>query len=221
MGCIESKKTIEAISDGDIKLVCSLDVFGDKQRAAGGGLKELDTRAPDDATTTTAAATRKPKSKMKYDPRVTAKYEMKGTMGEGSFTSVVWVENRQTKQPYAIKIFDAKQGREAFEAELAILRRVKCPFVIKLIEVFENVDKMYMVMELATGGSLMDRILERGPCSEREAVRVLKMVLEGVKYLHNLGITHRDLKPDNMLFYHPGADSRLMITDFGLAHARG
>lgn len=219
MGCIESKKTIEVITDSDIKLVCNLDVFGDKnepERVSGGG-------SADDAitTTTTTTTTKKQKNKLKYDPRVTAKYELKGTMGEGSFTSVVWVENRQTKQPYAIKIFDAKEGREAFEAELTILRRVRSPFIIRLVEVFENVDKMYMVMELATGGSLMDRIMERGPCGEKEAIRVLKMVLEGVRYLHHLGITHRDLKPDNMLFYHPGADSKLMITDFGLAHARG
>lgn len=206
MGCIESKKTIEAIAEGDIKLVCKLDVFS--------GEKDMESRT-DDLTSS------KKRSKTKYDPRVTAKYELKGTMGEGSFTSVVWVENRQTKKPYAIKIYETKEGRDAFEAELSILRRVKCPYIIKLIEVFENTDKMYMVMELATGGSLMDRILERGPCSEREAVRVLRMVLEGVRYLHSLGITHRDLKPDNMLFYHPGPDSRLMITDFGLAHARG
>lgn len=204
MGCIESKKTIDAITDSDIKLVCNLDVF-----------EKRDQLGPSDD------AIGKRKSKMKYDPRVTAKYELKGVMGEGSFTSVVWVENRQTRKPYAVKIFDAKEGRKAFEAELAILRRVRSPYVIKLVEVFENVDKMYMVMELATGGSLMDRIMERGPSGEKEAVRILKMVLEGVRYLHHLGITHRDLKPDNMLFYHPGADSRLMITDFGLAHAKG
>ncbi|XP_050694275.1 serine/threonine-protein kinase H1 homolog isoform X2 [Eriocheir sinensis] len=222
MGCIESKKTIEAITEGDIKFVCSLDVFNaekqDFEGRGGGGGGGGGGGSGDDATTST---TKKSKLKIKYDPRVTAKYELKGTMGKGSFTSVVWVENRQTKKPYAIKIYDSNEGREAFEAELAVLRRVKCPYIIKLVEVFENTDKMYMVMELATGGSLMERILERRACSEREAVRVLRMILEGVKYLHSLGITHRDLKPDNVLFYHPGADSRLMIVDFGLAHARG
>lgn len=44
------------------------------------------------------------------------------------------------------------------------------------------------------------------------------MVLQGVRYLHSLGITHRDLKPDNLLYYHPGNSSRIIITDFGLAY---
>lgn len=74
-----------------------------------------------------------------------------------------------------------------------------------------------MVMELATGGELFDRIIARGSFSERDAVKVLGMVLEGVRYLHTLGITHRDLKPENLLYFHPGPDSKILLTDFGLA----
>ena len=46
------------------------------------------------------------------------------------------------------------------------------------------------------------------------------MVLDGIAYLHKLGITHRDLKPENLLFYHPGHDSKIIITDFGLSCSR-
>lgn len=46
------------------------------------------------------------------------------------------------------------------------------------------------------------------------------MLLTGLRYLHHIGITHRDLKPENLLYSHPVPDSRLMITDFGLAHQR-
>lgn len=88
------------------------------------------------------------------------------------------------------------------------------------MEVFETAERVYMVMELATGGELFDRIITRGSFTERDATRVLQMVLDGVKYLHTLGITHRDLKPENLLYYHPGADSKIMITDFGLASTR-
>ena len=77
-----------------------------------------------------------------------------------------------------------------------------------------------MVMELATGGELFDRIILRGSFSERDAVKVLQMVLEGVRYLHSLGITHRDLKPENLLYFHAGADSKLLLTDFGLASSQ-
>ena len=77
-----------------------------------------------------------------------------------------------------------------------------------------------MVMELAQGGELFDRIIARGSFSERDAVKVLNMILEAVRYLHALGITHRDLKPENLLYYHPGNDSKLLLTDFGLASTR-
>ncbi|XP_005092768.1 serine/threonine-protein kinase H1 homolog [Aplysia californica] len=153
----------------------------------------------------------------KFDPRVTAKYDIKALIGRGSFSRVVRVEHRVTKQPYAIKMIDRIQGKEVYEAELNVLRRVKHIYIIQLVEVFEAPEKVYMVMELATGGELFDRIIAKGSFTERDATRVLTMVLDGVKYLHELGITHRDLKPENLLYYHPGHDSKIMITDFGLS----
>lgn len=154
------------------------------------------------------------------DPRITAKYDVKGVIGKGSYSRVVRVENRVTKQPYAIKMIESPEGREVFEAELSVLRRINHTNVIRLVEVFESNRKVYMVMELATGGSLLDKLETKGSFCESEAGRALKMVLNGVGYLHKLGITHRDLRPDNLLYYHPGSDSRILITDFGLASTR-
>ncbi|XP_013777029.1 serine/threonine-protein kinase H1 homolog [Limulus polyphemus] len=159
-------------------------------------------------------------SKTIYDPRITARYNIKAVIGKGSFSRVIRVEHRITKQPYAIKLIEAPEGKEVFEAELSVLRRVNHPNVIRLVEVFESNDKIYMVMELATGGNLLDRIEAHGYFVESDAIQVLKMMLCGVSYLHSLGITHRDLKPDNLLYYHPGNDSRIMITDFGFASTR-
>lgn len=156
----------------------------------------------------------------KFDPRVTAKYDIKALIGRGSFSRVVRVEHRVTKQPYAIKMIDRLQGKEVFESELNVLRRVRHQYIIQLVEVFEAPEKVYMVMELATGGELFDRIIAKGSFTERDATRVLNMVLDGVRYLHELGITHRDLKPENLLYYHPGHDSKIMITDFGLSALR-
>ena len=51
-------------------------------------------------------------------------------------------------------------------------------------------------------------------------MRALKQVLEGLRYLHNIGIAHRDLKPENILYSHTGPDARLLISDFGLAGYR-
>jgi len=160
------------------------------------------------------------KYRAKFDPRVTAKYEIKALIGRGSFSRVVRVEHKINKQPYAIKMIDRVQGKDVFESELAVLRRVRHDYIIRLIEVFETREKVYMVMDLATGGELFDRIIAKGMFTERDATLVLLMVLSGLKYLHALGITHRDLKPENLLYYHPGHDSKILITDFGLSASR-
>lgn len=136
---------------------------------------------------------------------------------------MVRAEHRATRQPFAIKMMEveAPEGREVCASELAVLRRVSHPHVIQLIEVFQSHTRVYMVLQLATGGELLDRVVSRGHFTERDATQALRMVLAGVEYLHHLGITHRDLKPENLLYYHPGADSRLLVTDFGLASFGG
>jgi len=156
----------------------------------------------------------------RFDYRVTEKYAIKALIGKGSFSKVVRVEDKATKQPYAIKMIEIQEGKDVFESELAVLRKVQHSFIVRLYEVFECKDKVYLVMELATGGELFDRIVSRGYFTERDATHVLYMVLEGVRYLHSLGITHRDLKPENLLYYHPGNDSKIMITDFGLSNLK-
>lgn len=213
---------------------------GTRSRTVGFGAEKADStspyRAQAQAATPTASAQppkdpselsdpqrkKVAKYRAKFDPRVTAKYDIKALIGRGSFSRVVRVEHKSTRQPYAIKMIETRyrEGREVCESELCVLRRVRHTNIIQLMEVFETVERVYMVMELATGGELFDRIIARGSFTERDATRVLQMVLDGVKYLHTLGITHRDLKPENLLYYHPGADSKIIITDFGLASSR-
>lgn len=155
--------------------------------------------------------------KAELDAVVTSKYEFKKLIGEGSLTRVWMVEDRRTKQPYAVKIASDERGRECVDAEIVIMSRLRHPNVVHFGEVFSTARATYMVMELATGGDLFDRIEAQGSFAEVDAVRVVKMVLEGVKYLHACGITHRDIKLDNLLFYHPGKDSKILIADFALA----
>ena len=169
---------------------------------------------------------RKPKKgrvlegRFSFDPVVTENYDIKALIGRGSFSRVVRVEHKKTKQPYAIKMIKIRGGRDVFESEVAVLRKVKHDYIVQLYEVYECPERVYLVMELATGGELFDRIVCRGSFTERDATRVLYMVLEGVRYLHSLGTTHRDLKPENLLYYHPGNESKIMITDFGLSNTR-
>ncbi|KAJ0022689.1 hypothetical protein NQD34_014823 [Periophthalmus magnuspinnatus] len=157
--------------------------------------------------------------KDKFDPRVTARYDIKALIGRGSFSRVVRVEHKGTHQPFAIKMMEVEfpEGREVCTTELTVLKRVSHPNIVHMVEVFQFPHRVYMVLELATGGELLDRVVSKGHFTERDATKAIKMVLAAISYLHSLGITHRDLKPENLLYYHPGSNSRLLVTDFGLA----
>ncbi|CAL9697143.1 unnamed protein product [Knipowitschia caucasica] len=251
MGCRNSKVLPEPPGDVQLDLVKKVDTIqppqtdiyqhfirGDEKAAGAGGGDKIGgaspllalavgptalVQAPKEANEQSDPQRKKvARYRAKFDPRVTAKYDIKALIGRGSFSRVVRVEHKSTRQPYAIKIIETRyrEGREVCESELCVLRRVRHTNIIQLMEVFETAERVYMVMELATGGELFDRIIARGSFTERDATRVLQMVLDGVKYLHTLGITHRDLKPENLLYYHPGADSKIIITDFGLANSR-
>lgn len=91
--------------------------------------------------------------------------------------------------------------------------------IVDLIDVYETEQRVYLVMELLTGGELFDRIVNKYPngYSEVVAAELCKKIVNSVKYLHSLGIVHRDLKPENLLYASESNDSDIKITDFGLA----
>ena len=68
------------------------------------------------------------------------------------------------------------------------------PNVVKLYEVYENEDYLYLVMELLAGGELFDRIVAKKTFSEQEAADVIRPLVQALKYCHSLGVIHRDLK---------------------------
>nr|XP_047125796.1 calcium/calmodulin-dependent protein kinase type IV isoform X2 [Hydra vulgaris] len=160
-----------------------------------------------------------PKYKTKIDSRVSAKYNIKALIGKGTFSDVLRVESKTSKEPYAIKVvhIQNKESKELIESELEVLNKILHRFIIKLHEVIISNKITYLVMELATGGELYDRIRSYGYLDEKMACNITQMLVEGIEYLHYSGITHRDLKPENILFYHPGVNSKILITDFGFA----
>jgi len=72
-------------------------------------------------------------------------------------------------------------------------------------------------MELVTGGELFFKIVDRGCYSEKDAANIVRQIVNGVKYLHSLGIAHRDLKPENLLCSGEGEEMQIKIADFGLS----
>jgi serine/threonine protein kinase len=81
------------------------------------------------------------------------------------------------------------------QTEIDILKKVDHPNVIKLHEVQQTKDRLYLIMELVTGGELFDRIVEKEAYSELDAAKVVLRIVNALDYLHKEGIVHRDLKP--------------------------
>lgn len=156
----------------------------------------------------------------KHDPRVTAKYNIKDLLGRGAFSEVYRVQEKETSKEYAVKIIDKKslKGKEeALHMEISVLQKVRHPNIVKLREMYDDKTRLYLVMELVTGGELFDRIIAKGSYSERDASGLVRQVLEACDYLHEMGVVHRDLKPENLLYFSPDEDSKIMISDFGLS----
>ena len=99
------------------------------------------------------------------------------------------------------------------------------PNIVKLYEVFESQNSLYLIMEECCGGELFDRILHRintnNMYTEREACLLMKQIIGAIEYCHNNGIAHRDLKPENLLYLKEGSEENnpLKIADFGLSQS--
>lgn len=88
---------------------------------------------------------------------------------------------------------------ESFKIEVATLKVLDHPNILRLFEVFQDKKKYFLVTEMCNGGELFDEIINQGHLSEKDAANVLLQMLKSISYCHNQGIVHRDLKPENML----------------------
>uniref|UniRef100_A0A8C8F1J9 Serine/threonine-protein kinase DCLK2 n=1 Tax=Oncorhynchus tshawytscha TaxID=74940 RepID=A0A8C8F1J9_ONCTS len=149
------------------------------------------------------------------------KYKVGKVIGDGNFAVVKDCVERSTGKEYALKIIDKAKcsGKEhLIENEVAVLRRVKHPNIIQLIDEVDTPTELYLVMELVKGGDLFDAITSSTKYTERDASVMVFNLAGALKYLHSMNIVHRDIKPENLLVceYLDGTKS-LKLGDFGLA----
>ncbi|XP_021180721.2 serine/threonine-protein kinase DCLK1 isoform X1 [Fundulus heteroclitus] len=152
---------------------------------------------------------------------ISDRYKVGRILGNGNFAVVRECVERLTGREYALKIIskDKCKGKEQMiQSEVSILRRVKHPNIVLLIEEMDTRSDLYLVMELVKGGDLFDAIMSSNRYTERDASCMLFNLASAIKYLHSLNIVHRDIKPENLLVYehHDGSKS-LKLGDFGLA----
>ncbi|XP_035283026.1 serine/threonine-protein kinase DCLK2-like isoform X3 [Anguilla anguilla] len=149
------------------------------------------------------------------------KYKVGKVIGDGNFAVVKECVERSTGKEFALKIIDKAKcsGKEHLIAnEVAVLRRVKHPNIIMLIEEVDTPTELYLVMELVKGGDLFDAITSSTKYTERDASAMVFNLAGALKYLHQMSIVHRDIKPENLLVCeYPDGTKSLKLGDFGLA----
>ncbi|KAJ3437754.1 ovarian-specific serine/threonine-protein kinase lok-related [Anaeramoeba flamelloides] len=145
------------------------------------------------------------------------KYEKKELVGQGAFSNVYRIVEHKSQKEYCLKIQSCKGIEENGKNEIETLSVLNHPNVTKLYEMYKIKNKMFLVMEYAKGGSLMDLIEEKSRFTETEAAFVILILLKALKYLHSKNIIHRDLKPENILLMNSCDITSILITDFGFS----
>jgi len=145
-------------------------------------------------------------------------YVLGEEIGRGSFSTVRRGRNKKSGKDFAIKCIQKKFIKmHLLEREIKIMKKLKHDHILPLIEVFENKENIYLVLELVTGGELFDKIVERGNYSEKDASNIVRQILSAVQYLHSEGVVHRDLKPENLLCVDSAEKIHIYVADFGLS----
>ena len=148
-------------------------------------------------------------------------YEPEEVLGEGAFGQVLLVEHQETQNEYACKKLSKEVVNTSWlQTEVSILKACRHPNIVFLREVLSGAasdDHVFLVLELARGGSLMEKIEDEGCLPESYAASVIIQTASALGYLHAKGIVHRDMKPENVLLL--GRESRPLVKlcDFGLS----
>ena len=152
-------------------------------------------------------------------------YQCTKQLGKGGYGKVYQVRNKITGKLCACKKLSKinYKNLEKFKREVNILIEMDHPNIIKLYDVYESQNSLYLLMEECHGGELFDRIIKRiernEMYTEKEACEIISQVMGAIEYCHNRGFAHRDLKPENLLYLKEGSeiDNPLKIIDFGLS----
>ncbi|XP_067897422.1 serine/threonine-protein kinase SIK2-like isoform X2 [Heterodontus francisci] len=146
-------------------------------------------------------------------------YDIEKTLGKGNFAVVKLARHRVTRSRVAIKIIDKSRldprNLEKIYREVQIMKLLNHPHIIKLYQVMETKDMLYIVTEFAQNGEMFDYLSTNGPLSESEARSKFWQILTAVEYCHNHHIVHRDLKSENLLL---DDNMNIKIADFGFGN---
>ncbi|OCT60917.1 hypothetical protein XELAEV_18046941mg [Xenopus laevis] len=151
--------------------------------------------------------------------KVTDYYDVEERLGTGKFGQVFRIVEKKSKKIYAgkfLKAYSAKD-KEGIRQEIATMNCLHHPKLVQCVDAFESKADMVMVLELVSGGELFERIIDEDfELTEREVIKYMKQICEGVEFIHKQGIVHLDLKPENIMCVNK-TGTKIKLIDFGLA----
>ena len=147
-------------------------------------------------------------------------YLIENNLGEGTFGKVklgIYIKNGEK---VAIKIINKKKLKDKndqihLKREIDLLQKLNHINIASVYEIFENKDNYFIVMEYCSRGELFNYIVTKRRLNEAEAAYFFYQLINGLEYIHSIGISHRDIKPENLLLT---SDYVLKIIDFGLSN---
>lgn len=165
------------------------------------------------------------------DPAFDAVFTKGVQLGVGYTSRVFKCTNQETDETFAVKEINKKKLNQKssrngsllnrLRVEIDICKRVDHEYIVKIHQVFEDENFVYLVMDHMEGGELFDEIIDRGSLSEKEASDIVRKITVALQYLHDQGISHRDLKPENVLLANKKDITDIKVIDFGMSKVFG
>jgi serine/threonine-protein kinase len=155
-------------------------------------------------------------------PASIGKYQIQGELGQGGMGTVYRGFDPAIQRAVAIKTItkalldpsDLQYAITRFRHEAQAVGRLTHPRITAIYDYGEDMDIAYIVMELVNGKSLFHHLQNQARFGLKEVGEMIRQLLDGLGYAHELGVVHRDIKPSNILI---NSDGRLKLTDFGIA----
>ena len=146
-------------------------------------------------------------------------YNIENPIGQGKYGKVYLGHSISgNHKDVAIKVIKIRKIKSNFESvmkEIEMMKSVSHPDIVKIIDIYRDSKKLYLVMELVKGEELFDYIVKRRVLDEEETRTIVRQLIKIVKYLNSIKITHRDLKPENIII--DPETLKIKLIDFGLS----